>query len=139
MRKCHAIADTNADANADTNGIRTKNNMSPSPSVGGHNKLLIFDHQKSIVYLSRDTHKGSLGYFFEIPFFYKFQKTYLFLTIYENMVVVSLLFTFLEHFKVVYTNMCWYVFMTSFDVVNSLTNLLTLRNMRHVQFYAIVS
>ena len=32
IRKCHADAD--ADANADTNWIRTKNNMSPSPSVG---------------------------------------------------------------------------------------------------------
>ena len=55
------------------------------------------------------------------------------------MVVVSLLFTFLEHFKVVYSNMCWYVFMTSLDVVNSLANILTLRNMRHVHFYAFVS
>ena len=55
------------------------------------------------------------------------------------MMVVSLLFTFLEHFKVVYPNMCWYVFMTSLDVVNSLANLLTLRNMRHVHFCAIVS
>ena len=39
-RKCHADADAdadanaNADANADANRIRTKNNMSPSLSVG---------------------------------------------------------------------------------------------------------
>ena len=32
-RKCHA----NAAANADTNGIRTKNNMPPFPFCGGHN------------------------------------------------------------------------------------------------------
>ena len=32
-RKCHADADANA--NADVNRIRTKNNMSPSPLVGG--------------------------------------------------------------------------------------------------------
>ena len=55
------------------------------------------------------------------------------------MVVVSFLFTVLEHFKIVYPNMCWYVFMTSLDVVNSLANLLTLRNMRHVHLYAVVS
>ena len=35
------------------------------------------------------------------------------------MMVVSLLFTFLEHFKVVYPNMCWCAFMTSLAVVNS--------------------
>ena len=84
-------------------------------------------------------HKGPLGYIFGNSIFYKFQKNYLFLTICENMVVVSLLFTFLEHFRIVYPNMCWYVFMTSPDVVNSLAKLLTLRNMRHVHFYAIVS
>ena len=90
--------------------------------------------------MSRDMHKGSLGvFFFRNSIFYKFQKNYLFLIICKNMVVVSLLFTFLEHFKVVYPNMCWYVFMTSLDVVNSLANLLTLRNMRHVHFYAVVS
>ena len=35
-RKCHADADADAatDANSDTNGIRTKNNMALSPSVG---------------------------------------------------------------------------------------------------------
>ena len=34
--KCHADADADvdADANADANGIRTKNNISPSASVG---------------------------------------------------------------------------------------------------------
>ena len=97
--------------------------------------------------MSRDTHKGSLGYFFFFFFFfffrsstfYKFQKNYSFLTICENMVAVSLLFTFLEHFKFVYPNMCWCVFMTSPDVVNSLANLLTLRKVRHVHFYAVVS
>ena len=93
-------------------------------------------------YLSRDTHKGSLVFlfvcFFRNSVFYNFQKNYLFLIVCENMMVVSLLFTFLEHFKFVYSNMCWYVFMTSLDVVNILANLLTLRNMRHVHFYAFV-
>ena len=77
--------------------------------------------------------------FFEISNFYKVQKNYLFITICENMVVVSLLFTFLEHFKVIYPNMCWYVFMTSLEVVNRLANLPILRNMRHVHFYAILT
>ena len=76
--------------------------------------------------MSPDMHKGSFEYFFWNSIFYKFQKNYSFLTICENMVVVSLLFTFLEHFKVVYPNMCWYVFMMSPDVVN-------------IRFYAIVS
>ena len=31
--KCHADANDDADANADTNMIRTKNDMSPSPSI----------------------------------------------------------------------------------------------------------
>ena len=43
-RKCHAVADANADADANTNGIRGKNHMSPSPFGGGHNerKYVIF-------------------------------------------------------------------------------------------------
>ena len=94
--------------------------------------------KKNMHNMNRDTHKGSLGNLFQNSIFYKFQKNYLFLNNCENM-VVSLLFTFLEHFKVVYPNMCWYVFMTSLDVITSLAKLLTLRNMRHVYFYAIVS
>ena len=38
-RKCYADADADADANvnanADANRIRTKNNMPPSPAMGG--------------------------------------------------------------------------------------------------------
>ena len=40
-RKCHADADANANGNADANRIRTKNNMSHSPSVGDINMATV--------------------------------------------------------------------------------------------------
>ena len=41
-RKCHA------DANADANRIRTKNSMSPSPSVGDKNEVCVGNNMRTL-------------------------------------------------------------------------------------------
>ena len=74
------------------------------------------------LYMSRDTQKGSLTYFFRNSVFIQFQKNYLFLTTCENMVAVPLLLPFLELFEVTYLNSHWYKVMTSIENVNNLIN-----------------
>ena len=58
-RKCHADADVDADAdaNADANRIHTKNNKSPSPSVGDININQI--HQRVLKTLTFVDARGS--------------------------------------------------------------------------------
>ena len=50
-RKCHADSDANANANADANRIRTKNNMSPSSSVGDIIPLVKLDATSQMLHL----------------------------------------------------------------------------------------